>query len=683
MNKDIKHLVFGVCVAFVMLGAFAGAGVSVALASAWHVEEGESVHAALDAAMMPFYSDILTPHRMPSGRMINEDEEYLAHEKHIPFYKCSIPKHEHNKQMIRAAGTQKSNYTFSLHGNVNLLWNYVNDERNARVDFDILDDVNGDGIEDIVISDCNSANKTLLVSGKDGSVIWSKSYPYRIDMDTLDDDANGDGIDEAIAYWDGYDRSSNQTNITIELLSGSNGDKIWGKKISYEGRYHASVHGIYGDLTGDGIEDILIEAESWELGVTALHALNSKDGSKLWERAFIGDVYGYCYTWSDLTGDGIKDFVVSSYDYDNNIGELFIIKGSDGSVEWHKLFIGDVSYPEDDVDFDRDGLNDVQVEINDADNKTGRAFVLKGTDGSVIWSKSFNYRVWMFDLSDFDGDGIEEQCLILENFTTGRVNEVQVLSGRDGSLIWKKGVNISQVGHSNDLNEDGKDDILFSNSTEVGKNKYLHDVIAISGVDGSEIWKNSFSHDIEIEIPESEYWYEWSYPDGWDDLNGDSITDPLLDTECSCAYWDMNASTYRIYDTGKLILINGKDGSEIRDVECTADEYIFLSECTWIDFNNDGINDVLLGTGKGVYLLTISETPINQPPVASFVYSPEKPVVNQRVTFNASSSYDPDGTIVSYVWNFGDGFNATGKVVKHSYLANGTYLVTVTPQVNP
>ena len=34
MNKDIKHLVFGVCIAFVMLGAFAGAGAGVALASA-------------------------------------------------------------------------------------------------------------------------------------------------------------------------------------------------------------------------------------------------------------------------------------------------------------------------------------------------------------------------------------------------------------------------------------------------------------------------------------------------------------------------------------------------------------------------------------------------------------------------------------------------------------------------
>jgi len=39
MNKDIKHLVFGVCIAFVMLGAFAGAGVALASATAIYVPD--------------------------------------------------------------------------------------------------------------------------------------------------------------------------------------------------------------------------------------------------------------------------------------------------------------------------------------------------------------------------------------------------------------------------------------------------------------------------------------------------------------------------------------------------------------------------------------------------------------------------------------------------------------------
>lgn len=43
-----------------------------------------------------------------------------------------------------------------------------------------------------------------------------------------------------------------------------------------------------------------------------------------------------------------------------------------------------------------------------------------------------------------------------------------------------------------------------------------------------------------------------------------------------------------------------------------------------------------------------------QPPVASFTYSPAYPVVNQTITFNASGSYDLDGLITNYKWDFGE-----------------------------
>jgi len=42
MNKDIKYLVFGMCVAFVLLGAFAGVSVGGGVCK-WHVKEWESV----------------------------------------------------------------------------------------------------------------------------------------------------------------------------------------------------------------------------------------------------------------------------------------------------------------------------------------------------------------------------------------------------------------------------------------------------------------------------------------------------------------------------------------------------------------------------------------------------------------------------------------------------------------
>ncbi|MHC1578017.1 MAG: carboxypeptidase regulatory-like domain-containing protein, partial [Candidatus Methanospirareceae archaeon] len=73
----------------------------------------------------------------------------------------------------------------------------------------------------------------------------------------------------------------------------------------------------------------------------------------------------------------------------------------------------------------------------------------------------------------------------------------------------------------------------------------------------------------------------------------------------------------------------------------------------------------------------------SHPPIASFSYTPAKPVANQTVTFDASSSYDPDGgSLTNYEWEFGDGngtgTNATGERATHSYGSAGNYTVNLT-----
>jgi PKD repeat protein len=80
------------------------------------------------------------------------------------------------------------------------------------------------------------------------------------------------------------------------------------------------------------------------------------------------------------------------------------------------------------------------------------------------------------------------------------------------------------------------------------------------------------------------------------------------------------------------------------------------------------------------YNLTLVATniPIGKLPVASFAYSPRDPVVSETVIFNASASYDPDGTITSYAWDFGDGTTGIGIIATHAYNAEGSYTVTLT-----
>jgi PKD repeat protein len=47
-------------------------------------------------------------------------------------------------------------------------------------------------------------------------------------------------------------------------------------------------------------------------------------------------------------------------------------------------------------------------------------------------------------------------------------------------------------------------------------------------------------------------------------------------------------------------------------------------------------------------------------------------------TFDGSGSTDPDGTVTSYAWDFGDGTTGTGARPSHTYAAAGTYTATLT-----
>jgi PKD repeat protein len=84
--------------------------------------------------------------------------------------------------------------------------------------------------------------------------------------------------------------------------------------------------------------------------------------------------------------------------------------------------------------------------------------------------------------------------------------------------------------------------------------------------------------------------------------------------------------------------------------------------------------------GKGSHDFSINATDENQPPIANFTFSPENPIFNQTIIFNASNSTDPDGTIVKYEWDFGDGdiTNTTEEIIMHSYSSAGNYTVNLT-----
>ncbi|HDM25285.1 MAG TPA: PKD domain-containing protein, partial [Thermoplasmatales archaeon] len=71
----------------------------------------------------------------------------------------------------------------------------------------------------------------------------------------------------------------------------------------------------------------------------------------------------------------------------------------------------------------------------------------------------------------------------------------------------------------------------------------------------------------------------------------------------------------------------------------------------------------------------------NIPPVAKFDFCPHPPKVNISVLF-LDQSYDPDGHIVNWTWDFGDGNISYERYPRHTYTETGEYTVNLTIRDN-
>ena len=73
-----------------------------------------------------------------------------------------------------------------------------------------------------------------------------------------------------------------------------------------------------------------------------------------------------------------------------------------------------------------------------------------------------------------------------------------------------------------------------------------------------------------------------------------------------------------------------------------------------------------------------SEPPEEGDPVAVFISTPISGPAPLAVAFDGSSSYDSDGSILSYSWDFGDGGTASGAIVTHTYTTSGNFTARLT-----
>jgi PKD repeat protein len=90
--------------------------------------------------------------------------------------------------------------------------------------------------------------------------------------------------------------------------------------------------------------------------------------------------------------------------------------------------------------------------------------------------------------------------------------------------------------------------------------------------------------------------------------------------------------------------------------------------------DNDGLS------AKATQTVTIDEVVRLQLPPNVALTVPSLGLPDENLIFDASASNDPDGQIVNYTWDFGDGFIQSGLLITptHSYSQTGVYTVSLT-----
>ncbi|MEM1369584.1 MAG: hypothetical protein AAGG02_16550 [Cyanobacteria bacterium P01_H01_bin.15] len=364
-------------------------------------------------------------------------------------------------------------------------------------------DVNGDGIDDIIIGAANgsSSEESYVVFG------ISSGFSSEIELSDLDGsngfiltgidgddtsgfsvsgagDVNSDGIDDIIigaSSADPNDTDSGQSYVVfgnsggfsseIELLAldGSNGFVLNGiGRRDFSGN---SVSGA-GDVNGDGIDDIIIGATdadpngsssgetyvvfgnsggfSSEIELLALDGSNGFVLNGIDRRDFSGNSVSGA---GDVNGDGIDDIIIGAADADPNgssSGETYVVFGAGANLSVPENTTPVVTIPATDVEGDI-------LTYSISGGVDSSFFTINASTGAL----SFNNAPDFESPEDENGDNIYEVEIAVSdgNLSDARSLEVNVTD-----------VVENQAPITNDFDRDNNPDVLIQNNStgEVG-----------------------------------------------------------------------------------------------------------------------------------------------------------------------------------------------------------------------
>ncbi len=383
-------------------------------------------------------------------------------------------------------------------------------------------DVNGDGYSDILITaGTENANegRAYVYYGAAGGVSTIPSWSYapgqtgaRFGTGGTAGDVNGDGYDDVIlGAWEYDDPVGGGREGRVWLFLGSSSglsaSPVWTYSTGEAGSEFGTVCQTAGDVNGDGLDDVIIGAQSHsspgltlngEAFVFLGHAISGLAATPVWNQAGADNNYEFgaagCGA-GDLDADGYDDIVVGAR---NALGQgrVFVYRGSatgpvTSSITLTPSQIGSTYKFGSQVapagDVNGDGYADIVVGANQADvgfTNSGQAYIFLGRpagSGTIYttdhWTQNGPYVSAAFGdgvgpAGDLNGDGFADVAIGSQSYNAvpDQPGKVYVLLGPSLTAPTAHQLVFTGTGHdacgqrlytAGDVNGDGFGDLLI------------------------------------------------------------------------------------------------------------------------------------------------------------------------------------------------------------------------------
>jgi len=385
---------------------------------------------------------------------------------------------------------------------------------NAEIPLVLTGDITGNGLPEIIYT----SNNTLFVFDGNGNELWSITLNFiEPNLPGILEDVTGDGIQEIII--------GTRHNTTLKLLiydGSGNLIKEINESDDVSGDNHIYARAVT-DIDNDGdLELVASRSSGYNLWSRGVEVFDYASGNRKWFYS-IGP-QPLALNIADITGDQNKEIIFGTRGPANghNVNGFTdnrcyaICLDKDGNLLWSREFEGSgfVDSEVSVVDLDGDNKNEV-IYTSRAhgwqwwDGDIGRIYLLNPDNGEIIKEYNAANPLIVNGIADIIGDDKKE---ILVNYQDASTQTGKILMFDDSLNLLQEYVvsgSILRVCAINDLNGDGRLETIVR--------KMMANEFVVLDENLNELWSLSFPDEVKDVIPT--------------DLDNDGINDLIVSTE--------------------------------------------------------------------------------------------------------------------------------------------------------